>query len=51
MLDRFGQIEPSVLVVTDGYTYNGKRCPTLPRVAEMLSQLKGVARRGRPVHG
>jgi len=44
VLDRFGQIEPSVLVVTDGYTYNGKRCPTLPRVAEMLSQLKGVRR-------
>jgi acetoacetyl-CoA synthetase len=42
VLDRFGQIEPTVLVVTDGYTYGGKRFETLPRVAEMLPQLPSV---------
>jgi acetoacetyl-CoA synthetase len=42
VLDRFGQIEPAVLVVTDGYTYGGKRFETLSRVAEMLPQLPSV---------
>ncbi len=42
VLDRFGQIEPTVLVVTDGYTYGGKGFTTLPRVAEMLPQLPSV---------
>jgi acetoacetyl-CoA synthetase len=42
VLDRFGQIEPTVLVVTDGYTYGGKRFETLARVAEMLPQLSSV---------
>ncbi len=42
VLDRFGQIEPTVLVVTDGYSYGGKRFPTLERVAEMLPQLPSV---------
>ncbi|MFH1746535.1 MAG: acetoacetate--CoA ligase [Planctomycetota bacterium] len=44
VLDRFGQIEPTVLVVTDGYTYGGRRCETLSRVAEMLLQLPSVRR-------
>jgi acetoacetyl-CoA synthetase len=44
VLDRFGQIEPSVLIATDGYTYNGKRFETLGRVAEMLPQLPSVQR-------
>jgi len=42
VLDRFGQIEPTVLVVTDGYTYGGKPFETLSRVAEMLPQLPSV---------
>jgi len=44
VLDRFGQIAPTVLVVTDGYTYGGKRFETLPRVAEMLPHLPTVRR-------
>ena len=44
VLDRFGQIEPTVLVVTDGYTYGGKRCGVLDRVAEMRQQLPSVKR-------
>ncbi len=42
VLDRFGQIEPTVLVVTDGYQYGGKRFETLSRVREMLPQLPTV---------
>ncbi len=42
VLDRFGQIEPTVLVVTDGYTYGGKPFETLTRVREMLPQLPSV---------
>jgi acetoacetyl-CoA synthetase len=44
VLDRFGQIEPTVLVVADGYTYGGKRFETLSRVAEMQPQLPSVRR-------
>jgi len=44
VLDRFGQIEPTVLVVADGYTYAGQRIDTLPRVAEMLGHLPSVRR-------
>ena len=44
VLDRFGQIEPTVLVVTDGYTYGGKRIETLALVAEMVAQLPSVRR-------
>ena len=44
VLDRFGQIEPTVLIVTDGYTYGGKRIETLGLVAEMVAQLPSVRR-------
>jgi acetoacetyl-CoA synthetase len=39
VLDRFGQIAPTVLVACDGYTYGGKPFETLARVAEMRAQL------------
>jgi len=45
VLDRFGQIEPKVLFVADGYLYNGKRHDVLERVreiAERLPQLRKV---------
>ncbi len=44
VLDRFGQIEPTVLVVCDGYTYGGKRFDRLSLVSEMLDQLRAVKR-------
>jgi len=44
VLDRFGQIEPTVLVAPDGYTYNGKAFETLTRVGELLPQLRSVRR-------
>lgn len=44
VLDRFGQIEPRVLVTCDGYTYGGKRFDRLSNVAEMLGDLPSVQR-------
>ena len=42
VLDRFGQIEPKVLVTADGYFYNGKSFDSLERVAGILKQLPRV---------
>jgi acetoacetyl-CoA synthetase len=42
VLDRFGQIEPTVLVVADGYTYGGKRLEIRDRVRELLQKLPSV---------
>ena len=44
VIDRFGQIEPSVLVVADGYRYGGKSMDSLARVAEFLPRLPSVRR-------
>ncbi len=44
VLDRFGQIEPTVLVVADGYRYAGKSIDSLERVAEFMLQLRSVRR-------
>jgi acetoacetyl-CoA synthetase len=44
VLDRFGQIEPSVLVVVGAYSYGGKRIDLVDRVREMLAQLPSVRR-------
>ncbi|HUQ52094.1 MAG TPA: acetoacetate--CoA ligase [Gammaproteobacteria bacterium] len=43
VLDRFGQIEPKVLFVTDGYFYNGKTIDSLPTVRAVAAQLQGLA--------
>ncbi len=39
VLDRFGQIEPKVLLSADGYWYGGKQHDCLARVAEFTAQL------------
>jgi acetoacetyl-CoA synthetase len=44
VLDRFGQIEPRVLVAADGYQYGGKRIDSLPRVREFAERLPSVER-------
>ena len=44
VLDRFGQIEPKVLFVPDGYYYNGKALDSLARVAEFSKELPSVER-------
>lgn len=44
VLDRFGQIEPVVLLSVDGYWYGGKRLEVLPRLAEIVKALPSVRR-------
>ncbi len=44
VLDRFGQIEPRVLVVADGYRYGGKPHDSLSRVREFAADLPSVQR-------
>lgn len=42
VLDRFGQVEPKLLFVADGYYYNGKTIDSLGRVAEIAARLPSV---------
>jgi acetoacetyl-CoA synthetase len=42
VLDRFGQIEPKVLVTTDGYFYAGKTHDSLSRARDVLASLPTV---------
>jgi acetoacetyl-CoA synthetase len=44
VVDRFGQIEPRVLVAVDGYHYGGRAHETLSRVAEMRHRLPSLER-------
>ena len=44
VLDRFGQVEPTVLFCCDGYHYNGKVIDTLARIDEIVRQLPTVKR-------
>src|SRR5206468_8219845 len=44
VVDRFGQIEPSILFAVDGYWYNGKVIPVLDKVAAIVDQLPTVER-------
>src|SRR4051812_20000807 len=42
VLDRFGQIEPTILFAVEGYHYNGKVIDTLPRIAEVVKKLPSL---------
>ena len=42
VLDRFGQIEPKVLFMADGYFYNGKTFDSLGRIAEILPRIPSI---------
>jgi acetoacetyl-CoA synthetase len=44
VLDRFGQIEPKVLVACDGYVYGGKYFDCLSRLADIARGLPTVTR-------
>jgi len=44
VLDRFGQIEPTVLFAVDGYWYNGKVIPVLDKVAAIAEKLPSLKR-------
>jgi acetoacetyl-CoA synthetase len=43
VLDRFGQIEPKVLVACDGYYYNGKAIDISDKLAQIVARLPSVA--------
>ena len=42
VVDRFGQIEPVVLFVADGYFYNGKTLDCLAKTGEIVARLPSV---------
>ncbi len=42
VVDRFGQIEPKVLVCADGYFYNGKRFDSLTAVRGVLDRIPSI---------
>ena len=44
VVDRFGQIEPRVLVTIDGYKYNSKAIDLRARVAQIASRLPAIER-------
>jgi acetoacetyl-CoA synthetase len=44
VLDRFGQIEPAVLVAADGYHYGGRPNDCLDRLGEIRAGLPGLRR-------
>ncbi|MGH8697771.1 MAG: acetoacetate--CoA ligase, partial [Burkholderiales bacterium] len=44
VLDRFGQIEPKVLITVDGYWYNGKSLGILDKVREIAARLPSLVR-------
>jgi acetoacetyl-CoA synthetase len=44
VIDRFAQIEPAVLLVTDGYRYGGKRVDRRHEAAEIARSLPSVRR-------
>ena len=44
VLDRFGQIEPKILIAVEGYHYNGKAIDVLDKVAAVAAALPSLAR-------
>ena len=44
VLDRFGQIEPKVLVTCDGYFYAGKTLDSLSAMAQVLEKIRSIKR-------
>jgi acetoacetyl-CoA synthetase len=44
VLDRFGQIEPRILVCADSYTYATKKIDCLPKVADVVSKIPSIER-------
>ncbi|MGK2741575.1 acetoacetate--CoA ligase [Tepidicaulis sp. LMO-SS28] len=44
VLDRFGQIEPRLLIACDGYRYNGKTLPSGDKLKEIVTELPSLER-------
>jgi acetoacetyl-CoA synthetase len=44
VIDRFGQIEPKVLIGCNAYYYNGKRFDSLPLLAQVVGSIAAIER-------
>ena len=44
VVERLGQIEPTILLVADGYTYGGKSFQLLPKVQQLLERIESIRR-------
>ncbi|MCW8126523.1 acetoacetate--CoA ligase [Microbulbifer halophilus] len=44
VLDRFGQVEPKVLLACEGYYYNGKTIDSLPRLREVVARIDSIGK-------
>ena len=42
LLDRFGQIAPCILMITDGYFYNGKTFESLDKLSEIIEGIPSI---------
>jgi len=42
VLDRFGQIEPKIIITAAGYQYNGRTFDSLERVSQVVEQIPSV---------
>jgi acetoacetyl-CoA synthetase len=42
VLDRFGQVQPKVMITADGYRYDGRAIDSLPRAREIAAALPSV---------
>ena len=42
VLDRFGQIEPKLLITADGYLYNGKRFDSLEKARRLAQEVPSI---------
>ena len=42
VLDRFGQVEPTILIAADGYFYSGKKIDNLAKVAQITDELNSI---------
>jgi acetoacetyl-CoA synthetase len=42
VLDRFGQIEPRVLLTANGYSYSGKKFDSLGQISEVVKQIPSI---------
>lgn len=42
VMDRFGQIEPKILIACNGYFYNGKTIDCMPRVSDICRRIDSI---------
>ena len=42
LIERFSQINPKILILTDRYYYNGKEISILERLPDILKKIKSI---------